>query len=103
VEDAPIFTGLSNTGNCNYNCNYNSDFFFFMCEYWIIILIIIIINIFIDVLSISLSDYPKWNMPDKINSTCPTLEVRKKLFHTTTSATSSQSIVLKIVTILSLV
>ncbi|KAF0752222.1 Uncharacterized protein FWK35_00011549 [Aphis craccivora] len=56
VEDAAIFTGLSNT----------------------------------DVLSISLSDYPKSNMPDNINLTCPTLEVRKKLFHTTTSATSSQ-------------
>ncbi|KAL5238910.1 hypothetical protein ACI65C_006320 [Semiaphis heraclei] len=59
VEDAPIFTGISNT----------------------------------DVLSISCSsDYPKSNsnMPDNINLTCPTLKVRKKLFHTTTSAISSQ-------------
>ncbi|KAF0685481.1 Uncharacterized protein FWK35_00034658, partial [Aphis craccivora] len=53
VEDAPIFTGLSNT----------------------------------DALSISLS--PKSNKPNNISSTCPSLEVRKKLFHTT-SATSSQ-------------
>jgi len=90
VEDAPIFTGLSNTGNCYYN---NDFFFFLMCES-------LIINIFIDVLSISLS--PKSNKPNNISSTCPSLEVRKKLFHTT-SATSSQSIILKIVTILSLV
>lgn len=63
----------------------------------------LIINIFIDVLSISLSDYPKSNTPNNINSTCPTLEVRKKLFHTSTSAASSHSIILKIVKILSLV
>jgi len=75
------------------NFHYNNEFFFVMYES-------LIINIFIDALSISLS--PKSNKPNNISSTCPSLEVRKKLFHTT-SATSSQSITLKIVTIISLV